>query len=466
MIKRERIEILNKCPVVGGKYVLYWMQAAQRTEFNHALEYAIQCANVTKVPLIVMFCVLPDFPRACARHYHFMLEGLAEVRKNLKKRRIQMVVKAGNVVKIITEASKDACEVVVDANHLCLLRKWRLDAAKKIRCRFTQVETNLIVPPHIASSKEEYSARTFRPRILKQLRKFLRKVPQSECVKSSSGLRFKSIDISNPEVVIRKFRIDHSVGKTEFFRGGTSEAKKLLKVFIKEKLADYGGTSSDPSKDGLSNMSPYLHFGQISPVYIAMEILKHGGSGAKTYLEELIVRRELSHNFIYYNPDYGRLKSTANWAMRTLNIHRRDKRPYIYSLQQMENAQTHDKYWNAAQKEMVITGKMHGYMRMYWGKKILEWSKTPEIAFKTAIYLNDKYELDGRDPNGYAGVCWCFGKHDTAWRQRPIFGSIRYMNDQGLKRKFDIEKYVERVSAIEGRFIHLTRSVRQFTIDY
>ncbi|MFA5292579.1 MAG: deoxyribodipyrimidine photo-lyase [Phycisphaerae bacterium] len=445
-LEKERITTLNNCPIKSGKFVVYWMQTAQRTEFNHALEYAIKQANNAEKPLIVLFCINPDFPDANARSYHFMLEGLVEVQQALKIRNIRLVIQSGRFEKIVPTFAQKACEIIVDAGYLKFQQKCRWAIARKLDCRLTQIETNLIVPPETACEKEEYSARTIRPRITKQLKKFLKKVPQSKCIKSSLNLKFKSMDISAPDAVIKKLRIDQSVSKTNYFKGGTSEAKRLLKIFIKDKLSGYGKTSNDPSKEGLSNMSPYLHFGQISPVYIALEILKHDGAGAKHYLEELIIRRELAHNFVYYNSDYDKLKSTAGWAMRTLNFHRRDKRQYIYTLKQLENAQTHDKYWNAAQMEMVITGKMHGYMRMYWGKKIIEWSKNPNEAFKTAIYLNNKYELDGRDPNGYAGICWCFGKHDTAWTERPIFGKVRYMNAKGLERKFDMEKYVQLIA--------------------
>jgi deoxyribodipyrimidine photo-lyase len=196
-------------------------------------------------------------------------------------------------------------------------------------------------------------------------------------------------------------------------------------------------------------MSPYLHFGQISPLFIALEVLRHSDSAKNAYLEELIVRRELSYNFIFYNRDYDKFAALPPWTERTLNYHARDKREYVYSLEQFEKAQTHDPYWNAAQKEMVLTGKMHGYMRMYWGKKILEWTQNPRTGFRIALYLNNKHELDGRDPNGFAGVAWCFGKHDRAWAERPVFGKIRYMNAAGLKRKFDADAYVKRVEALE-----------------
>jgi len=237
------------------------------------------------------------------------------------------------------------------------------------------------------------------------------------------------------------------VDKTEHFKGGVSEAKKRLEKFIENKLQDYPKLRNDPTVDYQSNLSPYLHFGQISPIHIASEILsaKSATEAKEAYLEELILRRELAANYVQYNNDYDAFKGLPEWAKRSLHNHTKDPRKYLYNLEELENAQTHDPYWNAAQNEMRLTGKMHGYMRMYWGKKIIEWTATPEIAFKTALQLNNKYELDGRDPNGFAGVSWCFGKHDRPWGERPIFGNVRYMNDNGLRRKFDADKYVENV---------------------
>ena len=195
-------------------------------------------------------------------------------------------------------------------------------------------------------------------------------------------------------------------------------------------------------------MSPYLHFGQISPLYIALEVLKTSGKAQDVFIEELIVRRELSHNFVFYNDKYDSFDCLPPWAKRTLNFHKVDKREYIYTLRDFESAKTHDPYWNAAQKEMVLTGKMHGYMRMYWGKKILEWSRTPQTGFKIALELNNKYELDGRGANAFAGVAWCFRKHDRAWADRPVFGKVRYMNAAGLKRRFDADAYVEKINSL------------------
>jgi len=310
------------------------------------------------------------------------------------------------------------------------------------------VETNLIVPVEVASSKEDYSAGTFRPKINRQLDRFLVKLRPRKLKVGSLNLKFDSLPLDNVDKVVSKLGLDRNVGKVSHFTGGTSRAKRRLNKFLKNKLDDYVRDSRDPNLDCISHMSPYLHFGQISPLYVALEVLKTSSPGKEAFLEQLIVRRELSHNFVYYNSSYDSFKSLPPWTKRTLNYHRRDKKEYVYSLEQLEAAQTHDIYWNAAQQEMVLTGKMHNYMRMYWGKKIIEWTRSPQTAFKIALYLNNKYELDGRDANGFAGVAWCFGKHDRPWAERPIFGMVRYMNSDGLKRKFDADMYVKRIEGL------------------
>jgi len=230
-------------------------------------------------------------------------------------------------------------------------------------------------------------------------------------------------------------------------RGGSEEAEKHLEVFLRERLDDYASRRNDPTQDGTSNLSAYLHFGQISPVAVAVRVKRSDAKGRDAFLEELIVRRELSINYVHYNDLYDEFEGLPNWVKATLGEHGNDRRDYVYSPEDLEQSRTHDSYWNAAQAEMRSSGKMHGYMRMYWGKKILEWSRTPQEAFKVALYLNNKYELDGRDPNGFAGVAWCWGKHDRPWRERPIFGKVRYMSADGLRRKFDAERYVARWSA-------------------
>lgn len=451
MIQTERVHILNDRSIRPGSYVLYWMQASQRTHYNHALEFAIRKANDLTMPIVVFFGITDRFPGANERHYVFMLEGLKEVRANLGAKGIRMVVRHGKPPEGVIELARQACLVVVDRGYLRIQKAWRRAAARRIQCPLIEVESDVVVPVEVASPKEEYAAATIRPKIRKHLDSYLVPLKSGRPKRSSLGMDFDSLGIEDVARTVAGLKIDRSVAGTGFFRGGTSEARRRLRRFLKDRLVHFGDLRNDPARDFLSNMSPYLHFGQVSPLFIALEVRKTGGRGAEAYLEELIVRRELSMNFVHYNPRYDTFACLPDWAKRTLAQHRRDKREYTYTLGQLEAARTHDPYWNAAQNEMCITGKMHGYMRMYWGKKILEWTPTPEEAFRVALKLNNKYELDGRDPNGFTGVAWCFGKHDRPWGERSIFGKVRYMNDKGLRRKFDIDAYVEKVGRLVGK---------------
>ncbi|AQT69406.1 Deoxyribodipyrimidine photo-lyase [Anaerohalosphaera lusitana] len=450
MIQDERIEILNDSPVHDGEYVLYWMQAAQRAQCNHALEYAIDQANELSLGVVVYFGLTDDYPEANERHYWFMLEGLSETITEVQKRGIAIVVHNGDIVKGLIEHSQKAAMVIVDAGHLHIQRKWREQAGEKLDRRFVEIETNLIVPIETASQKENFSAGTLRPRINKHLDRFMVDLKERKPKVKTTKMNLKGFDVQNASKAIKKLKLDRSVSKSRFYQGGTTQANKFLDEFIDHKIKDYADGRNDPCKDVLSNVSPYLHFGQISPLHIALRVKSYTGKkeGKEAYLEELIVRRELAHNFVAYNDDYDKYEGLPPWAKATLEHHSKDKREHLYSLEELEQAQTHDPYWNAAQHEMVITGKMHGYMRMYWGKKILEWTKNPAQGFELALYLNNKYELDGRDANSYTGIAWCFGKHDRAWAERGVFGKVRYMNANGLKRKFDPDAYVEKVSRL------------------
>ena len=415
MIQKERIKLLNDKKLRGGNYVLYWMQAAQRAEYNHALEYAIRTANKLKKPVLAFFGITEKWPEANQRHYYFMLEGLQDVQKALEAKGIQMVIRRKSPDSGAVELAKDAALIVVDAGQLRIQKKRRAKVARQIDCPLYEVETNLIIPVQEASSKENFSAGTFRPRISKKLDYYLVPLKHSKPKHDSLGMEFQTFNIDDIDNALSKINIDRSVPKVDSFHGGTKEAKQRLSDFLKNKLNRFADLRNDPTADYVSNMSPYLHFGQISPLYIALKVAKTSSRGKDAYLEELIVRRELSHNFVFYNNRYDTFACLEPWAKRTLNFHRTDKREYVYTFEQFEKAQTHDPYWNAAQKDMLITGKMHGYMRMYWGKKILEWSRNPQAGFKIALQLNNKYELDGRGPNAFAGVAWCFGKHDRAW---------------------------------------------------
>lgn len=452
MIQAERVRRLNERSVAGGRYVLYWMQASQRAEWNHALEYAVERANELELPLVVYFGLTEDFPEANLRHYAFMLEGLREVHSSLASRGIKLIVRRGSPEAGAVELSGEAALLVTDRGYLRVQKKWRRHVAAKAPCPVIEVECDVLVPVGVTSTKEEYSAATIRPKIQKRLDEFLRPLKARQLKADSLGLSLKGIDLSDLDAVLASLKVDPSVGRQGFYRGGTSRAKNHLSRFIEKKLADYAEKRNDPSLGIWSNMSPYLHFGQISPLYVALRVQGAKGVGVKSkgaYLEELIVRRELSVNFVNYNPHYDSYKCLHSWAIESLEKHSRDKREFIYTRGELESAKTHDPYWNAAMKEMALTGKMANYMRMYWGKKIIEWSSTPRAAFRTALYLNNKYFLDGRDPNSFAGVAWCFGKHDRAWAERPVFGKVRYMNAAGLKRKFDIDRYVDNIARLE-----------------
>jgi deoxyribodipyrimidine photo-lyase len=444
MIEDTRIRLLNKKHLVKGEYILYWMQASQRAEYNHALEFAIKQANERRQPLIVYFGLTDKFPEANERHYYFMLEGLKNVQEALNKKGIGMVIECFSPEIGAVSFAKKASLVVCDRGYLRIQKYWRQYVAENINCPLLQVESDVVVPVETASNKEEYSAATLRRKLLKILHQYI--VPLSEETPKidSSHLNFESYDISDINKAVSALNIYHTVKPVASFHGGTGEAIKRLEEFISNKLYRYADLRNDPNEDGLSNLSPYLHFGQISPLYVFLQISRHGGPDCDAFLEELVIRRELGVNFVHYNQQYDSIEGLPNWAKRTLYEHKRDSREYLYSLEQLGKGQTHEPYWNAAQKEMVITGKMHGYMRMYWGKKILEWTENPEAAFSNALYLNNKYELDGRDANGFAGVAWCFGKHDRPWGGHRIFGNVRYMSADGLKRKFDAAKYAQK----------------------
>ena len=447
LIPEERVKRLNASDAKNKKYVLYWMQSSQRTECNMAFEYAVSWADKLSKPLVVFFGLARCFPEANLRHYTFMLEGLRDVEAQLKEINVKLVVQEKSPELGAVALSKDACLTVADKGYLKTLRQWYSFAAANLNCPLIQVEDNVVVPVEAASSKEEYSAATLRPKIKMKRGSFLDVPKQHKPKKSSLGLKFDSVSLADVDAVVSALGVDKSVNKAKGFQGGSSEAEKRLDAFLKNKLSAYPELKNDPNSDCLSNMSPYLHFGQISPIKIAMQVLSADApaEAKDVYLEELIVRRELAINYAYFNENYDSFAGLPNWAKLTLNKHKADSREYLYTVEELENAETHDPYWNAAQNQMRITGKMHGYMRMYWGKKILEWTKTPQEAFKAALYLNDKYELDGRDPNGFTGVSWCFGKHDRPWKERPVFGTVRFMNANGLERKFNADKYVEKV---------------------
>jgi deoxyribodipyrimidine photo-lyase len=448
-IQPTRIQRLNDADITKGDFVLYWMQQSQRAAVNHALEHAVVQANQLKQPLLVAFGLMANYPEANLRHYTFMLEGLRETQAALASRGIKLVVHLGHPPEVALKLGRRASMIVCDRGYLRNQREWRQQVAQQARCRVIQVESDVVVPVEVVSDKAEYAARTIRPKIHRHLEAYLVDLEPIKAKHPSSEIEDEGFDLHDSEQLLQKLDLDRSVPPvSQFFKGGTIQAEKRFREFIRHRLEHYDQHSNQPQTDDISHMSPYLHFGQISPLYLALQLTKAPNSlkaSKDAYLEELIVRRELAMNFAYHTSNYDAYGCIPGWAHKSLSEHQQDKREYVYSRRQLETAATHDPYWNASMLEMKHTGFMHNYMRMYWGKKILEWSKTPQHAYQTTLAINNKYFLDGRDANSYTGVAWIYGVHDRAWTERPIFGKTRYMAASGLERKCDIAAYVKKV---------------------
>jgi deoxyribodipyrimidine photo-lyase len=460
----NRVRKLNNFELQKGG-VIYWMSRDQRVADNWALILAHQLAVQNNEPLVVIFCLQKEFLNAQSCQFEFMLGGFREIKIELEKLNIPFVLLDGSPEIVLPEfIQTNRCGgLVSDFSPLKIKKEWLAKLLPKISIPFFEVDSHNIIPAWKASSKQEFGAYTIRPKIHRLLPEFLTEFPVLKPLKTEySNLIYKSQ--IEPKIVsnLDKFT----------FKSGSENANQILHSFVNHKLVDYN-KRNDPNLEVLSNLSPYLHFGQISAQRVALEVIKkfplfpfasiNTGTtllsskdnpqsedditdsqvSANAFLEELIVRKELADNFCFYNSDYDNFEGLHAWAKQTLNEHRGDVREFIYSLEEFKTAKTHDDLWNSAQLEMLTTGKMHGFMRMYWAKKILEWTPSPEKALEIAIYLNDKYELDGRDPNGYTGMSWAIGgTHDRAWGERQVFGKIRYMNYNGCKRKFDIKKYI------------------------
>jgi deoxyribodipyrimidine photo-lyase len=447
----SRTRILKSADDVHG-LVVYWMNRDQRVNDNWALLHAQQIAIDLKMPLLVLYILTEEHPQMPLRQYGFMIRGLQNVEIGLKKFNIPFSVYSGSPVQIIeflANKYKLGC-LVTDFSPL---RSYR-DAIEKlvanVSVNIIEVDAHNIVPCWIASDKQEYSAATIRPKVHRHLEQYLVNYP-----KLKPHPFAWHYDVQPPDwgKLMENLAIDRSVPEIDWLAPGETEALKTLDMFLEHRLEGYSTGRNNPLLSGQSNLSPYLHFGHISAQRVALETMRHpGGKASKdAFLEELIVRRELADNFCCFNPHYDTVEGFHPWALKSLNEHRYDKREYIYATDEFEACRTHDPLWNAAQQEMMNTGKMHGYMRMYWAKKILEWSPALSDAMRTAMYLNDKYELDGRDPNGYTGIAWSIGGvHDRAWFSRPVYGKIRYMNYNGCKSKFDVGKYIQRNLHKEG----------------
>jgi deoxyribodipyrimidine photo-lyase len=449
MVKRERIRALKENDRGKGP-VVYWMSRDQRICDNWALLYAQEIAKKKAEPLMVVFCLVSDFLNATMRQYGFLLAGLQEVERGLAKLGIPFFLLQGQPEKEIPAFAKrwKVSTLVTDFDPLRIKRQWKNGVVRVIDIPFYEVDAHNIVPCWIASPKQEYGAYTIRPKLNRHLPVFLEDFPGLQKHPYPWAPWPENIDWAE---VNRNLLVDKKIIEVNWAEPGEKAAQSSITRFIEEGLSMYNNDRNDPNRAGQSGISPYLHFGHISAQRVALEVLKKKSAqeSRDAFLEELIVRRELSDNFCFYNDHYDSFECFPDWAKKTLNEHMKDKRPYLYGLEEFEKAQTHDDLWNAAQMEMVKRGKMHGYMRMYWAKKILEWTQSPMEAMKIAILLNDRYELDGRDPNGYAGIAWSVGGvHDRAWNERNVFGKIRYMSYNGCRSKFDVDAYIRWVDLL------------------
>lgn len=441
----KRVRTLNTLSYSTGSIVYYCVRD-QRVDQNAALLFAQTLALKHKVPLYVLFVLHPNYLNACERQYDFMFRGLEEMEAKLRKCNIPLCIEYGNdVEEIEIFIKKYKCgALVTDFSPLKINRKWKDTWAPSASLPVFEVDARNIIPAWIVSPKQEYGAYTIRPKIHKLLTEFLHPIPK---IKKMNEENVEGLKPINWKKVRTYFTFKKYPKKVDWIVPGENEAQKTLENFIESGLYGYAEKRNDPNLNAQSGLSPYITFGQISRHKIALNVLasKAPRVDKEAFLEELIVRSEVAENFCFYNPNYDNPKGFPVWAKKTLSEHVDDKREYLYSRADFEKAQTHDDLWNAAQEEMVRSGKMHGYMRMYWAKKILEWTKSPEEAMKIGIYLNDTYELDGREPNGYAGIAWSIGGvHDRAWFPRKVFGTIRFMSEGGAQTKFDLGAYVKK----------------------
>lgn len=435
-----------KEPSGNGKAVVYWMQGAFRVSHNPSLNCAVEMANRYRKPLIVLVVLDLEYPEANARSFKFFLEGLLDVREGLARRGIALHLRNGKFERILSEYASEAHTLVSDAAYLPAMRRVRERVYGGFKAGIVEVEPNVLVPVRAASDRMEYGAYTLRPKISKL-------APSYEGDFADREYRGDRLDDEldfDPS--------DHKgllEGRVEYVKacsvsGGGKNASRMLEHFLERKYPVFAALRGDPASKAESDLSPYLHFGHISPAQI-LEGARSAGPPNENFgalFEQLIVRRELAHNFTLYARSLSSpFDFIPRWAAETLKAHEGDRREYMYSLSELEGAKTHDVYWNAAQSELLTRGKIHNYMRMYWGKKIIEWSDGIEAAYRAMVYLNNKYALDGRDPNSYAGIGWCFGLHDRPFREKGIFGKVRYMSEGGLIRKFEMGAYLERAVA-------------------
>jgi len=463
----DRVRVLADGPPRSTGPVVLWMQQAQRARANPALAHALAIGALLERPVAVVVGLTPAYPEATARAYAFMLEGLREVRDDLTRRGIGFALGLGEPPEVALAAARHAAVLVVDRGYLRHQRAWRARVAAEAPCPVVQVEGDAVVPVDVASGKAEYAARTLRPKLWRVLEDYLDPVPDAHSARRWSGepasvAPFEDVApaLADPVGLRARLGVDERVAPVSaMFPGGERAAAERLRRLIDDVLPGYADDRNQPQRDGVSYLGMHLHFGQVSPVEVLRGVRAAADPtgdardaagverGAAGFIEELLVRRELSLNHVEHTADYGHYAALPAWARRTLAAHASDPREHLYDDDALLDGATHDPAWNAAMREMRDTGYQHNYMRMYWGKRVLAWSASPEQAYERLLRWNNRFLLDGRDPNSYAGVGWVFGLHDRPWAERPVFGTVRTMTAAGLRRKADPASYVRKVEA-------------------
>jgi len=455
----ERIRKLNDVAInPSAKYVLYWSQMNRRVEGNHAMDYAISLGNEHHLPVLFYEGLTCSYPFANDRFHTFLLEGVPDTERALEERGIGYLFylrkRKSDPNDVLYRLAKDAAAVVTDDYPTFVAREHNASVPAKIGAAYYVVDASCIVPM-CRLEKREYAAYTIRPKIQRLLTQYLKPAP---CLKANHPFRLArpkfhtSVSEEKIPALVQECEIDHHVQPSLCFRGGSTQARKQLEEFLTKNLSRYANHRNEPTAHATSNLSPYLHFGQISSLEVALQARDFANKNSlisSEFLEELIVRRELAFNFVSHAPRLDSLSVLPEWALKTLENHAKDAREPVYTCEQLERAETHDDLWNATQKELLLRGKIHGYYRMYWGKKIIEWSPTHQAAFDAMIYFHDRYALDGRDPNTLTNILWCFGLHDRPFAERAIFGQIRYMSYDGMKRKTNVAGYIKEIRFLE-----------------
>lgn len=489
-----RIRQLNESPVSGdGEFVLYWMISSRRSTCNFALERAIEWSTQLKKPLLILEALRVGYEWASDRLHRFVLQGMADNKEAFADKPVRyypyVEPKAGAGSGLVDELASRAAVVVTDDFPCFFIPRMLNKTAQRLPTLFEAVDSNGLLPMRAASTVFP-TAYAFRRFLQRELTPHLDELPEPDPLVGAKIPKTPSINRSIlakwPEATnalleasrgaLAELPIDHSVGPAAF-HGGSSAAQEALQTFLDEKLHRYHEDRSQPEADVASGLSPWLHFGHVSASDVFAQLVQRekwnsarladnakgsrlGWWGmsepAESFLDELITWRELGYNFCWQRDDYDQYESLPDWARATLEEHASDERPHVYSLEEFEAAGTHDELWNAAQTQLASEGRMHNYLRMLWGKKILHWSESPPEALRIMIQLNNKYAVDGRNPNSYSGIFWVLGRYDRAWGpERPIFGKIRYMTSENTARKFKVKDYIRKYSQPQNEQLEL-----------